>query len=47
MLCEEMRMFTSKNPGGVDGEADKVGLVDVEYDCSGVSSVSGLVGGLR
>lgn len=40
-------MFTLKNPGGVDGEADKVGLVDVEYDRSGASSVSGLVGGLR
>lgn len=46
VLCEAMRMFASTNPGGVEGDADEAGLVEVEYDCSGVSGVSGLVGGL-
>ena len=46
VLCDAMRMFASTKPGGVDGDADEAGLVDVEYDCSGVSGVSGLVGGL-
>ena len=46
VLCEAMRMFASTKPGGVDGDADDAGLVEVEYDCSGVSGVSGLVGGL-
>lgn len=46
VLCEAMQTFVSTNPGGVDGDVDEAGLVDVEYDCSGVLGVPGLIGGL-
>lgn len=45
VLVDTIRTVSSTYPGGVDGGAVLAGDVDVEYDASGVSGVSGDVGG--
>ncbi|EPS94000.1 hypothetical protein FOMPIDRAFT_1055474 [Fomitopsis schrenkii] len=46
LLCEAMRMFASTNPGGVDGDAEEAGLVEVEPPLVSASMGVGFGGGV-